>query len=137
MYFRASFCSPFKKEIIDLGSVEKDKIIDLFNNTPWLEYLQKMSTAKLTDIHYSPSLEIENIETKQGLCISVIGNQTIEEYYLFYKRPKLIKTFFGFKQKIDNNYCTDKTGQNKQDVLDCLNALINNDTIFLENKIGV
>lgn len=136
MNFRASFCDPFQKDIIELGSISKDSIIDKFEKTPWADILRRMSSAREDEIHYSPSLEVENRANKHGLTISAVGDPENFEFYIFYKRPKNVKSFFGLKEKINENYTTDKTGQTKQDVLDCLKALLNNDTEFLSNKIG-
>lgn len=136
MNFRASFCDPFKPEIIELGDIQTEYILDKFENTPWADYLRQMESAKEEEIFYSPSLEIENKDTRHGLAISVLGKPDDFEFYIFYKRPKKVKVLFGLKEKLKEDYLTDKTGQTKQDVLDCLNALIRNDTEFLENKIG-
>ena len=136
MKYRASFCDAFNPSIIELGEIQHDGIIDKFNSIDWSGYLRKMQSAAENDIHYSPSLEIENKETKHGLSISAVGEPDSFEFYIFYKRPKRVKTFFGLSQKLNENYLSDKTGQTKQDVLDCLNALIRNDTDYLANKIG-
>jgi len=136
MNFRASFCDPFKPDIIELGPIQKDKVIDKFETTPWSDLLQKMEFAKKEEVYYSPSLEIENSDTKHGLAISAVGEPANYEFYIFYKRPKKVKLFFGLKEKINGNYTSDKTGQTKQDVLDCLNALLQDDTEYLANKIG-
>ena len=132
MNFRASFCNPFEKDIIELGKIDKDKIFDVFENINWSDYLIRMKDANQSEIHYSPSLEIENIDNKNGLSISAIDEN---EWYIFYKRPKLVKKFFGLSEKIDNNYLTEIHGMKVKDVIDCLNALIGNDLPFLENKI--
>ena len=136
MTFKATFCDPLQKDIIELGDIQKDSIIDRFEKTPWSEYLQKMDNAKKGEVFYSPSLEIENKETKHGLAISAVGAPDNYEFYIFYKRPKKVKTFFGLKEKVDDNYLSDKEGQTKEDVLNCLKALIKNDTEYLANKIG-
>jgi hypothetical protein len=137
MNFRASFCDPLNPKIIELGKVQKDNILEKFENTNWTEYLEKMNSAKdENEIYYSPSLEIENSDIKHGLAISAVGNPDNYEFYISYKRPKKLKTFFGLKEKIDDNYVTDIQGQTKQDVIECLKALIRNDTDYLTNKIG-
>lgn len=136
MNFRASFCDPFQKDIIELGTISNDSVLDKFEKTPWADILRQMSHAREDEIHYSPSLEIENKDNKHGLAISAVGDPDNFEFYIFYKRPKNVKSFFGLRKKTDENYTTDKTGQTKQDVLDCLNALLKNDTEFLANKIG-
>lgn len=136
MNFRASFCHPFQKDVIEFGNVSKDNIIDKFQKTPWADFLSQMSNVNENEIYYSPSLEIENTDNRHSLSISAVGESDNFEFYIFYKRPKKIKSFFGLKEKLNENYTTDKTGQTKDDVLNCLNALINNDTEFLANKIG-
>lgn len=132
MNFRASFCDPFKPDIIEIGDIEKEKVIEIFNQVPWTEYLEKMKTANEKEIHYSPSLEVENKDNKNGLSVSAIDGV---EWYIFYKRPKLVKRFFGLSEKLDENYLTDVQGQTEKDVRDCLDALIRNDLQYLENKI--
>ena len=132
MSFRASFCDPFKSEIIELGEIKKDKIIERFESIPWNEYLEKMKTANDDDLYYSPSLEIENKENKNGLSVSAVDGK---EWYIFFKRPKMVKKFFGLSEKMENNYLTDITGQTIDDVRKCLKALINNDLEYLEEKI--
>jgi len=136
MTFRASFCDPFKPNIIELGTIQKDDIIEKFESISWIDFLQKMESAKEGEIYYSPSLEIQNSDTKHGLAISAVGEPDNYEFYIFYKRPKNVKSFFGLKEKLNERYMTDKTGQTKQDVLDCLKALIRNDTEYLASKIG-
>ena len=132
MSFRASFCDPFKRDIIEIGSIDKGKIIETFEKIPWDELLQKMKSANEKDIYYSPSLEIENTGNKNGVTVSAIDGT---EWYIFFKRPKLRKKFFGLMKEMDNDYMTDVTGQTETDVRDCLTALIENNLQFLEDKI--
>ena len=132
MNFRASFCDPFKSDIIEIGDIERDKIMELFEKIPWSEYLKKMQTTKDDKICYSPSLEIENKDNRNGLTASAIDGR---EWYIFYKRPKLVKRFFGLIEKMDNDYLTEVHKQTENDVRSCLEALIRNDLQFLENKI--
>ena len=84
MSFRASFCDPFKPDIIELGEIEKDKILETFDKIPWADYLKKMKSTNEKEIHYSPSLEIENKTTKNGIVVSALDG---DEWYIFYKRP--------------------------------------------------
>lgn len=113
-----------------------DDIIDKFEKTQWADFLARMANVNENEIYYSPSLEIENTDTTNALTISAVGEAIDYEFYIFYKRPKKIKLFFGLKEKMDESYLSDKTGQTSQDVVDCLKALINNDTDYLSNKIG-
>ena len=67
--------------------------------------LQKMKKAKDNEIHYSPSLEIQNMENKSGIIVSAMDEK---EWYIFFKRPMQIKSLFGLVKKrisrIHNRY---------------------------------
>lgn len=115
-----------------MGGIERAKIMEAFEKVPWAELLEKMASANEKDIHYSPSLEIENVDNQNGICVSAIDS---EEWYIFFKRPKLVKKFFGLNTKMDANYVTDLTGQTIEDARTCLEALMKNDLMFLEEKI--
>ena len=133
--FRHSFCDPFKPEVIELGDVESQEIIRRFEQIPWDEIISRMGTAKESEIHYSPSLEFEDKATKHGVSVSGVGTSSLEEFYVFYKRPKRVKKFFGLIESDNPEYLTDVTGQTKEDVMDVLNALINGEYDFLDRKI--
>lgn len=132
MNFRASFCDPFKPDILEMGDIDKKNILATFENIPWNQILEKMAKAKAKEIHFSPSLEIENKDNKNGLSVSALDNG---EWYIFYKRPKMLKKFFGLREKMEENYLSSRTGQTENDVRECLKALIENDLAFLEEKI--
>ena len=135
MNFSASFWDPFKPYIIQLGDIEQDKAIEKFEKIPWSEFLKRMIGKKEEEIHYSPTLEIENKETKNILTISAVGTPGNIEYYIFYKRPKEVKYFFGLSKKIKPNYLTETSKQTLDDAISCLNAFIKSDLDFLEDKI--
>jgi hypothetical protein len=135
MKFRHSFCDPFKKDIVELGDLPAEKIIETFENIPWADYLKKMEVTEQSAIYYSPSFEIENKETQHGLSISAVGTPDNFEYYIFYKRPRQVKKIFGLINTMNNNYLTDITGQTKKDVLECLDALRNGNLDLLDNKV--
>jgi len=118
-----------------MGTISQDKVIDTFQNVPWTDYLKKMETTDQKEIYFSPSLEVENEENKNGLSISAVGTHDNFEFYIFYKRPKLVKQFFGIIKKMDDSHVTDITGQSNNDALECLQALLKNDLDFLDNKI--
>ena len=134
MNFRGSFCHPLHKKVIDLGDIPVNKIIETFQKTDWKNYLE-MCEADPDHVEYSPSLEIENKDNKNGITLSAVGDPNNFEFYIFYQRPKEVKRFFGLSKSIDEKYMTDITGQNEQDALSCLNALIAGNLDFLEEKI--
>ena len=129
MEFSVSFCDPFKKDIVEMGDIDKDKVVEIFEDIKWNSYLSKMKDVRDEDIYFSPSFEIENKENKNGLSISAVGEPDNFEFYIFYKRPKMIKSFFGLLKKMKEDFLTDVTGQTKKD------ALLKNDADFLETKI--
>ncbi|MNL59234.1 hypothetical protein D3C87_1829420 [compost metagenome] len=73
----------------------------IFEKFPWKSHLEEMENSK--NIFYSPSIEFENLSNKNGLAISAVGNPDKYDFYVFYKRPKLQKTWFGLSKKLNNN----------------------------------
>lgn len=132
MSFKVSFCDPFQPRVIEFGIIEKDKILDLFNSIRWDDYLDKMNNSTDQEIYFSPSFEIENIDNHNGISISAFEQN---EWGIFFKRPKLIKKYWGLSQTIDQDFLTDLTVHKEEDIRNCINALINNDLEFLERTI--
>ncbi|TLX72462.1 hypothetical protein E9993_17875 [Labilibacter sediminis] len=91
-----------------------------------------MQNAKESEIHYSPSLEIENITNNNGLSLSALDGG---EWYIFYKRPKKVKILFGLIERMNDNYVTEIHGQTEKDAKECLEALIKNELEFLDKKV--
>ncbi|MCD8102050.1 MAG: hypothetical protein LUE26_05690 [Alistipes sp.] len=136
MTFRASFCDPFRSDIIELGEIRKNEIIDRFRSIDWKDYLDRMSRARESEIHFSPSLEIENTGNRHGLSVSAVdeGKGTLE-FYIFYKRPENRSKLFGLVKYTDENYTTSVTGQSSEDVIACLTALIEGNLEMLREKV--
>ncbi len=135
MKFKTSYCDPFQPDVIELGFIEKDQIIENFEKMPWAEYLRKWE-ADEDNAYWGPSLDFENIDNNQVLSISVGGNPNKFEFLIFYFRPKKVRRLFGLIERNEDKYMSEKQSLTKQDVIDCLQALIRNDTEYLENKIG-
>ena len=134
MTFRASFCDPFNPKIKEIGDIEKDQVIPLFDSIKWKDFIDRMESANENEIHYSPSLEVENKENKNGLSVSIIDHT---EWYIFFKRPKMItkKKLFSSKEVMEENYLTEVAGQTIANVRECIEALLRNDLEFLEKKV--
>ncbi len=135
MSYRASFCDPLQREIIEIGHIDEADIIDKFRNTDWKKYLDSMTGKKEEEIYYSPSLEIENSGNMNGLCISAIGVPEKFDFMVMYKRPKTVSSFFGLSKKEVNEYFSDTDGLSEADVIVCLKALLKNDLEYLDIKI--
>jgi hypothetical protein len=136
MNFHLTFCEPLRPAIIDWGPIDKESVIERFQSIPWSAYLQEMKGRSDDEIYYSPSFEIQNPDNENGLAISAVGEPDNFEFYIFYKRPKTVKVFFGILEKEANEHMTDITGQTQEDAIACIEALLNNDLEFLEKKIG-
>ncbi|MFN7599781.1 MAG: hypothetical protein ACK5R0_00095 [Bacteroidota bacterium] len=134
--FRYSICDPLRKDQIELGDIEKEKILDIFDRIPWTELLDKMKGVKESEIYFSPSVEIENKATRHGLAISIVEGEKGNEFYIFYKRPKLVTKMFGLVKNVDDNYTSDRTGQTNKDARDAVSALIADDLTTLEKRWG-
>ena len=65
--FRYSICDPLKSEPIEMGEIEKGKILDIVDRFPWTDLLDKMKGVDQSDIHFSPSIEFENKLENQKL----------------------------------------------------------------------
>ena len=135
MAFKAIFCDPIVKDIIDLGFISQEQIIDTFNGIDWDKHLNSIKNVPEDKIFYSPSFEIENLDNENGLAISAVGDAGNYKFYVFYKRPKTVKKLFGLTSKFDKGYLTDVTGQNKSDVIKLLTALVKNDLDLLDREI--
>jgi len=134
--FRYSICDPLKKEPIEMGDIDKGKILDILDRFPWTDLLDKMNGARESDIHFSPSLEFENKTNRHGLSISIVEGEKGNEFYIFYKRPKTISKLFGLVKNLDDNFLSDRTGQTNNDVRDAVIALINDDITVLKKRWG-
>ncbi len=133
--YRWSICEPNDADVIEMGTISKEKILETFEQFPWTERLRQMSEMKDREIQYSPSLEFENLESKQGLTFSIVGDLFNYEFYIFYKRPATVRYLFGLVKREMNDWVTEITGQTKEEALKILTAFLNNDTIYLEEKI--
>lgn len=130
--FRYSICEPTNPKIIEKGKIDFLEIINTFQNFPWKSHLEEMKDAK--NIYHSPSLEFENSSNKNALSISAVGEVDKYEFYIFFKRAKIQKTWFGLSEKLNNNFISELRDQNEEETTEILNALVNNDLAFLERK---
>lgn len=135
MFFHATFCDPLESDIIDLGDFSESGAINRFESIDWDASLAKMLNVDQSKIFYSPSLEISSYDGVQSIAISVVGEPDRNEFFLFYKRPREQKVL-GLWKRVNSRYVSDKTGQSRQDAIDCLKALIRNDVQFLEDKFS-
>jgi hypothetical protein len=127
--FRYSICEPTNPEIIEKGKIDSSEIMQIVENFPWKKLLEETE-----NIYYSPSLEFENLSNKNGLSISAVGSPDEYIFYVFFKRPKMQKKWFGLSEKLNNNYTSELLDQSKENTIEILKALVDNNLSFLERK---
>lgn len=133
MKFRGTFYHPFKSDIIEIGEIEKTEIMENFEKIPWRKLLEKMASTEESEIEFSPTLEIENMDNENGLSVCLIAE---DDWDIIYKRPKMVKRLFGLlPEKLKDDYLTEIIGNSTDEVKECLRALVNDDLEFLENKV--
>ncbi|MCF8254782.1 MAG: hypothetical protein K9H61_06280 [Bacteroidia bacterium] len=132
MKFRLSFCNPFTPIIEDLGMKNDSEIIDCFKNIPWEDFLDRIVKVDKDKLDYSPTLEIIDTSTKHAISISALGDGV---WLVFYKRPKLVSKWFGLTQILNENYNTEVEVGNQEQVIEFIQALLENNHSHLENKI--
>jgi len=131
MSFKVSFCDPLNSDIIEMGIIDRENVLNLFEKIPWLDILQKMKAVDEKDIFYSPSFEILNMNSNVGITVSIID---VDEWYIFFKRPKLVRKLLGLLNKKDN-YMTEVYNQSILDVRLALKAFLEGDLNYLEKNI--
>ncbi len=52
MNFRASFCDPFKPDIIEIGKIEREKILETFHKIPWTDRLSGKNENRKTERNF-------------------------------------------------------------------------------------
>ena len=137
--FRYSICDPLKPEIQEMGTVTKEEFIRVMNDFDWMKMLNSLNQAESNGekIFFSPSLELENLQTKQGITVSIIGEEENHEFYIFYRRPKKIKTALGLIDSPEGLYETsDYQEQWMEDAEDAFTVLLEGDTDTLEDRWG-
>ncbi|TDO82892.1 hypothetical protein EV143_102153 [Flavobacterium chryseum] len=127
--FRYSICEPTNPKIIEKGKIDSSEIMQIFQNFPWKTFLEETE-----NIYYSPSLEFENLSNKNGLSISAVGNPEKFEFYVFFKRSKMQKNWFGLIEKLNNNYTSELLDQSKEKTIELLKAFVDNNLSLLERK---
>jgi hypothetical protein len=132
--YRWSICEPDNPQVIEKGLIRKEEIRETFEQFPWMDRLRKIANMRNEDICFSPSLEFENLDTKQGVTFSIVGTVLENEFYIFYKRSVTVKTLGLFKRQVDN-HISDITGQAMEDAVRFLDAFLNNDSDYLEAKM--
>ncbi len=134
--YRWSICEPASANIIEMGSIEEENILQAFEDFPWLEHLQTMQNMKEHDIQYSPSLEFENTDTGRSITFWFTGQDiSSSEFYFFYKRPVILHYFFGLMKRKENAYLSTIRRQTREGAILFLEAFLRDDIKYMETKM--
>lgn len=136
MKFKVSFCDPLNPEILEMGDFEDSQIMEIFDNIPWIDYLEEVDISKIIEddeinVHYSPSLEIENHQDKSGIEVSAINE---EEWCIIYRRPYSAKNI-NHTKPTGLEYMTEISEQTINEVRNCINAFTTGDLEYLEKMV--
>nr|WP_294860755.1 hypothetical protein [uncultured Fluviicola sp.] len=133
--FKYTICEPLNPNILEKGFISKEDFIQVLNEFPWLDMLNEQTAADESSICYSPSLELVNTNSNHGLAISIIEPN---QFYIFYKRPKMItkRKWFKSVEIFEPDYLSERLNQTEKDMRDAFNALLNNDLTELESRWG-
>lgn len=85
MMYGYTTCHPNKADIIRYDHrLNADEVIDLFHKYPWEAELEILNNLKSDEVHYSPSLEIHELENKNnGITFSLIETNNQKEFIVF------------------------------------------------------
>lgn len=130
-----TICEPDQPDVIDKGMIRKDEIMDTFLQYPWEEKLKILRNLPEDEICFSPSLEFEDMETGLGVVFSAVNGDAGMEFYIFYKRDTVEKTFLGLSKRQVKGKVSDISDQQFEDARIFLEAFLKNDTAYMEKKI--
>lgn len=133
MKFKTSFCHPLKKDIVELGLINKADVIDQFRSYDWRSFLMEMKLLSDKEIFYSPSFTMETEDGERGFGICAI--ECDEKGVLFlviYRRPKLIIKHYGFLNRKTKEVFRQKHVTDIHDLYQ--DAAINYLSLFIEGK---
>ncbi|GAA4302701.1 hypothetical protein [Nibribacter koreensis] len=133
--FHHAFSDPFQPEEVDLGYIEGYKLKQTFLEWPWEKWLHKMEVAATDDFHSSPTLNISQRDQKREMLLSALIDKGQTIFYVFYRRPKIVKSLFGLVKKHDEKYTTELLDQTKEQAAQLLEAFVNGDDAYLDERI--
>lgn len=134
--YRWTICEPDHPEVIEKGMISGDDILQTFLQYPWKEKLKLLNSLPEDKICFSPSIEFEDSDAGHGVTFSCVGDETDMEFYIFYKRDKMVSNFGGLFNRQVKGKISDITGQGLADAQAFLEAFLKNDTAYLEQKIS-
>ena len=130
--YKWTICEPLLPDIVEKGVIEKEKLVSTFESFPWNEMLLKMDNAQQSEIQYSPSLEVISEPDKKSITFSSVRTDDGYCFYVFFKRSKKVKKWFGFVEKTDPEYFSDVLDYTKESAIELLRQFVAGDFHKLE-----
>ena len=129
MSYTYSICHPEKSDIEYVSdSLNKDEVLRIANEYPWIEKLDIMDRMDSKEIHYNPSLDFTCKEDRYSFCLTANRNEKQElEFSLWYNRKVKHKPFFGLFGEKEKMQVIDKWGFQKTDAIDYLKIFLDKD----------
>ena len=139
MKLKYSESHPLKSYLVNKQLLTKDEFIEKFKRFKWLDFLKLQLSAHKSQIHCSPSLNIED-DQGDGVSVSIVGDLNEHEFYVCYKRSitRKKKKWFGLVEYDyhDNNFCSIIPEQTKEDGLKAFVLFYERNFKELEEKWG-
>lgn len=133
--YRLTFCDPFVPKLTDLGQFPPEKVVDQFEEIEWSNHLNNLRNAGPWRDYFSPSFSIVHPLLRHELECCVVDNHDDHEWFIFYKRPETVRSWFGLRKQYREAHTSNVCGQKKEDVIRCLQAFVRNDFDFLKEKV--
>ncbi|MFY0628841.1 MAG: hypothetical protein JXR05_00590 [Flavobacteriaceae bacterium] len=92
MKLKYSESHPLKSYVTNEQYLTKEEFIKKFKEFEWTNLLKLQLSANEIQVHFSPSLNLEDSEGKE-VSASIVGELDDYEFYVCYRRPTMIKTF--------------------------------------------
>ncbi|QHL89235.1 hypothetical protein GU926_18075 [Nibribacter ruber] len=133
--FHHTFSDPFSSEEVDLGYVDGGQLKQVFREFAWEEWLQKMEDSAIDDFHFSPTLNVFQKEQKREMLLSALKDKGKLIFYVSYRRPQKVKRLFGLMERFEEKYTTEVLDQTKEQAAQLLQAFIEGDAAYLNEKV--
>ena len=96
MIYTYSICHPEKYKIeYPEKELNRNGVLEMITHYSWLDILKSMDDIPDDKIHYSPSLDFENLSDSRNLGITATLENGKPEFSLWYKRPVKSRTLHG------------------------------------------
>ncbi|MFK7748431.1 MAG: hypothetical protein AB8B65_08580 [Kordia sp.] len=121
MKLKYSESHPLKSYLVNEAYITKDEFVEKFKNFDWEGLLKVQLAANDKQIHFSPSINLDDKDGK-GIAASIVGELNEYEFYVCYKRPITRKKtkWFGLVSYdfYDKDFFSVITEQTKKDAFD-------------------